>query len=62
MGGGGLRQVRAFFWPAPDAAWPCCSSRASTARSAAPEAGLNRSDRGRHYDEQISGGAFLPLC
>jgi hypothetical protein len=39
-----------LVWPAPDAAWPCYCSRASTARCAAPQAGLNRSDLGRHYD------------
>ena len=38
----------------PDAAWPCCSLRASTAQSAAPEAGLNRRDLGRHYNGKIS--------
>ena len=60
-GGGGLRPARALFWPATDAAWSCCSGRASTARSAAPKAGLNRSDLGRHYNETISGGVFSRL-
>ena len=60
-GGDGLRPARALFWPATDAAWTCCSGRASTARSAAPKAGLNRSDLGRHYNETISGGVFSRL-
>ena len=42
--------------------WPCCSSRASTALSAAPKAGLNRSDLSRHYNGRVSGGAFLLWC
>ena len=37
-------------WPgsARDAARPCCRLRASAARSAAPQAGLNRRDLARH--------------
>ena len=58
----GLRSTQACFWAAPAATWPCCSSRASTAQSAAPQAGLNRSDLGRHYNRRISGGTFFPTC
>jgi hypothetical protein len=57
--GPGLRQVRVNFGPAHDAAWSCCSLRASTARSAAPEAGLNRCDLGRYYNRTISVWALL---
>jgi hypothetical protein len=49
-----LRQARAFFWPAHDAAWFCYSWRASTARSAAAQPGLNWRDLGQHYDQKTA--------
>jgi len=61
VGGAGLRPTLAVFRTAADAAWPCRSSRASTARCAAPQAGLNRSDLGRHYNDTISRGSLLTV-
>jgi hypothetical protein len=39
---------QALACSADDAARPCCRLRASAARSAAPQAGLNRRDLARH--------------
>lgn len=46
--------------PAADAAWPCCSWRASTALCAAPEAGLNRHDLARPKNTKSAGEPIPP--